>query len=223
MFNSLRVSCLSVALALFGGGTASAEIFTNQNLVNDWNNGSGTVNGGFTVDRIGDVEIGLRAGIRFVGPIAPVGNIYSAPAGSSGGTVALWNFEFSVDPGSLGTTTSLLTISDLFGHAVSFRPTAYPDNTSTGTFGYQNSQNLGFFPLNGALAFDPNIANTYTFDLALFSGEIQNADTQIANVDIVVNVAAVPEPSTWAMMILGFAGVGFMAYRRRNQVAALAA
>lgn len=34
--------------------------------------------------------------------------------------------------------------------------------------------------------------------------------------------AAVPEPSTWAMMILGFAGVGVMAYRRRNQGAALA-
>ncbi|KRQ94718.1 hypothetical protein CQ12_04090 [Bradyrhizobium jicamae] len=30
-------------------------------------------------------------------------------------------------------------------------------------------------------------------------------------------VAAVPEPSTWAMLILGFAGVGFMAYRRKNQ------
>jgi PEP-CTERM motif len=29
-------------------------------------------------------------------------------------------------------------------------------------------------------------------------------------------VSAVPEPSTWAMMILGFAGIGFMAYRRRN-------
>jgi hypothetical protein len=28
--------------------------------------------------------------------------------------------------------------------------------------------------------------------------------------------AAVPEPTTWAMMILGFAGVGFMAYRRRS-------
>jgi hypothetical protein len=28
--------------------------------------------------------------------------------------------------------------------------------------------------------------------------------------------AAVPEPSTWAMMILGFCGIGFMAYRRRN-------
>ena len=28
--------------------------------------------------------------------------------------------------------------------------------------------------------------------------------------------AAVPEPSTWAMMIMGFAGVGFMAYRRKQ-------
>jgi hypothetical protein len=27
---------------------------------------------------------------------------------------------------------------------------------------------------------------------------------------------AVPEPSTWAMMILGFVGVGFLTYRRRN-------
>ncbi len=34
--------------------------------------------------------------------------------------------------------------------------------------------------------------------------------------DLSVSVAAVPEPSTWAMMILGFAGVGFMAYRRRK-------
>jgi hypothetical protein len=32
----------------------------------------------------------------------------------------------------------------------------------------------------------------------------------------------VPEPITWAMTILGFAGVGFMTYRRRK-TAALAA
>jgi hypothetical protein len=34
--------------------------------------------------------------------------------------------------------------------------------------------------------------------------------------------AAVPEPSTWAMLLLGFAGVGFMAYRRKSKPAALA-
>jgi hypothetical protein len=34
-------------------------------------------------------------------------------------------------------------------------------------------------------------------------------------------VAAVPEPSTWAMMILGFCGLGFMAYRRKQNGSAL--
>jgi hypothetical protein len=28
--------------------------------------------------------------------------------------------------------------------------------------------------------------------------------------------SAVSEPSTWAMMIVGFCGLGFMAYRRKN-------
>jgi hypothetical protein len=36
-------------------------------------------------------------------------------------------------------------------------------------------------------------------------------------------VSAVPEPSTWAMMILGFFGIGFMAYRKRKNGFALTA
>jgi choice-of-anchor C domain-containing protein len=35
--------------------------------------------------------------------------------------------------------------------------------------------------------------------------------------DNVSVTAAVPEPSTWAMMILGFMGVGFMAYGRKQR------
>lgn len=34
-------------------------------------------------------------------------------------------------------------------------------------------------------------------------------------------VSAVPEPSTWAMMILGFCGLGFMAYRRKQNTTQL--
>jgi hypothetical protein len=43
--------------------------------------------------------------------------------------------------------------------------------------------------------------------------------------DIAVNdpVSAVPEPSTWAMLILGFAGIGFMAYRRKSKPALMTA
>jgi hypothetical protein len=40
-----------------------------------------------------------------------------------------------------------------------------------------------------------------------------------ANLSVISNpvlTAGVPEPSTWAMMILGFAGIGFMAYRRHS-------
>ena len=36
-------------------------------------------------------------------------------------------------------------------------------------------------------------------------------------------VAGVPEPSTWAMLLLGFAGLGFMAYRRKSKPALMAA
>jgi hypothetical protein len=35
--------------------------------------------------------------------------------------------------------------------------------------------------------------------------------------------ATAPEPSTWAMMVLGFAGLGFAGYRRTRKAAAVAA
>jgi hypothetical protein len=33
-----------------------------------------------------------------------------------------------------------------------------------------------------------------------------------------VSVSAVPEASTWIMMLIGFAGIGFAAYRRAKKV-----
>jgi hypothetical protein len=32
-------------------------------------------------------------------------------------------------------------------------------------------------------------------------------------------VSGVPEPSTWALMLIGFAGLGFAGYRRRTRLA----
>jgi PEP-CTERM motif len=50
------------------------------------------------------------------------------------------------------------------------------------------------------------------------------AEVDYDNLSFTIN-SGVPEPSTWAMMILGFAGIGFMAYRRsrKDQGLALAA
>ncbi|MEH2515719.1 hypothetical protein V1279_001292 [Bradyrhizobium sp. AZCC 1610] len=216
-FSSLGLIGLGTALALTSFvSSASAVVTFNQDLASGWTQGSGTSNGHFAVDTEDNgVELGLRASIRFVGPITPTGNLYIAPVGNSSGK-ALWNFEFSVNPGSLVGTHSLLTITGP-GGSLAFNPQLIPDNTPIGGPLYQNSENLAFAFLGGPLNFNPNASGIYTFDLKLFS-----ANDQLLG-DVSIQVNAVPEPSTWAMLILGFAGIGFMAYRRKSRPAALAA
>jgi hypothetical protein len=52
------------------------------------------------------------------------------------------------------------------------------------------------------------------------TGERWDIHGVISTLEISV-AGAVPEASTWAMMILGFAGVGLMTYRRRNRASAM--
>jgi hypothetical protein len=49
------------------------------------------------------------------------------------------------------------------------------------------------------------------------NGDVQVSGPISFGTSFTVAAPAVPEPSTWAMMILGFLGVGFMAYRRKNK------
>jgi len=50
---------------------------------------------------------------------------------------------------------------------------------------------------------------------------VQNRTQEFGTFSAVLDVAhAVPEPSTWAMMILGFCGIGAITYRRRNTLRA---
>ena len=51
----------------------------------------------------------------------------------------------------------------------------------------------------------------------------QAALSPAAFLTLETSVAAVPEPATWAMMIAGFAGIGFVAYRRKSKPAPMAA
>jgi hypothetical protein len=69
-------------------------------------------------------------------------------------------------------------------------------------------------------ATDPVAPGTYsgTFNLYYVEGNGAPAvlDVNLRTENLTTDV---PEPSTWAMMILGFFGVGFMAYRRKSKVA----
>jgi hypothetical protein len=74
---------------------------------------------------------------------------------------------------------------------------------------------------------DPNAPNqtslntlfaTYTVRGDTGSGGFSIGLDNLNLTDGTVTVAAVPETSTWAMLILGFCGVGFMGYRKRKLI-----
>jgi hypothetical protein len=83
------------------------------------------------------------------------------------------------------------------------------------------------FPVNnGDETFNQSVQFAATAGDAIRSATFSNDPLQNAfevGRFTVQTVAAVPEPSTWAMMILGFAGIGFMAYRHRSRTAPNAA
>jgi hypothetical protein len=74
----------------------------------------------------------------------------------------------------------------------------------------QNTQVWQQFTYQSAASVD---SITFTF----LSGDLRSDFSSGFDNVVISTVDGVPEPSTWAMMILGFGGVGFVAYRRRNQ------
>jgi hypothetical protein len=111
-------------------------------------------------------------------------------------------------------TAALITITKVgSSNVVTFDPNPIGDDDVRKGTVYQNSENFLFSGFAG-LGFNPfSTAGTdFTVNLTLKStdGAVVASDT------INIDVGAVPERSTWAMMILGFAGVGFMAYRRKQ-------
>jgi hypothetical protein len=87
--------------------------------------------------------------------------------------------------------------------------------------------NLGPFSLNGVTISDIHFAEygDGSYDGSTWTNPEGKTSTLKILADFTFATAAppVPEPSTWAMMILGFGGVGFMAYRRKRNGSALTA
>jgi hypothetical protein len=75
----------------------------------------------------------------------------------------------------------------------------------------------GLSPVSNTFSGSYTLGNgTLSFDVDPFRG----TENRTAVFDL---TAAIPEPSTWAMMLLGSAGVSFMAYRRKSKPALMAA
>jgi hypothetical protein len=63
----------------------------------------------------------------------------------------------------------------------------------------------------------PTSLNQLGIGLADFAGGSATATVSGIALSTDQQVAAVPEPSTWAMMVLGFAGLGFLSYRKTRR------
>jgi hypothetical protein len=74
--------------------------------------------------------------------------------------------------------------------------------------------------LSGHFSVAVNVGDTITFGAFSNDGCCGATTNTITNFD--APVSAVPEPSTWAMMVVGFASVGFMTYRRSRKDQGLA-
>jgi hypothetical protein len=70
---------------------------------------------------------------------------------------------------------------------------------------------------NGLSAVETGNSNYNTFAAPTFAGGAG------AEIGLQISAAATPEPSTWVMMGLGFAGLGFAGWRAQRKTAALAA
>ncbi len=126
------------------------------------------------------------------GRLASPWGIALAPAGFGqfGGDLLVGNFSF---------VTSEINAYDPITGA--FQGTIPIDTGSAGPGGLW-SLNFGSGGNNG----DPN---------TLFFTDGLNGERD----GLFGSIRAVPEPSTWAMLLLGFAGVGFITYRRRKSAA----
>ena len=119
--------------------------------------------------------------------------------------------------GSTGTPGALQTIA-------SFAPGDYTLSFSLGGNALDDGSkttviSLGSFSQSITLAAsDPLTAFQFTFSTTggnLSFTDLAGGNGNIGNILDNVAVSAIPEPSTWAMLILGFCGMGFLAYRRR--------
>ncbi|MDR3465457.1 MAG: PEPxxWA-CTERM sorting domain-containing protein [Xanthobacteraceae bacterium] len=155
--------------------------------------------------------------------IGPNGGLFSNIDGGAGTVVTSAGSAAGVAPASLTLTFATpvqgisfnFANSDFFGSDGKDTLTATINGTTVATA-------TAAFPSNGDLYAEGSFF--YTNPNGFTSITLTSTDG-VGPQDLVIGdlTAAVPEPSTWAMLVLGFAGVGFMAYRRKSKATLLAA
>lgn len=198
-------------MALAAASSAQAGTVYNGTLAGPvyYGTGNAYTPENFAVTTEDGIEIGLRSHVR--GQVAPtsVGDLYVLPTGGTG-----FGFDFSYDPtnavGDLSNVVASIRIDNLgSGAFYTFDPRLIPDNAHSGA-GYQNSEAglyfNGLFP-GSNLGYNVNANDTFKITYTL-TGVPNVGSLSVTNTVQIGTGAVVPEPAAWALMIVGFAGVG---------------
>jgi hypothetical protein len=171
---------------------------------------------------------------------ATLGNFENPPTGSLGTGFAEVTINTAANTMEVFVTFSGLTSGNTAAHihcciapggntgVATTTPTftGFPSGVTSGTYDHT-------FDLTSASSYNPafvtaNGGTVASAEATLLAGlDAGNAYLNIhtANFgggEIRGFLHAVPEPSTWAMLLIGFAGVGFMAYRRKAKAGLMA-
>ncbi len=205
---------LSLAFAA-GGAQADTTVF-NSAPTDTWHFGTGN---DYTPANTADLgtdagdQLSLRFHDRFQAAPASVGNVYSFALGAQ-----QLSYDWGIDlhNGDFTGVTALLTFTNAAGGSFSYNPLAAGNDNSIAFGDQQNSFYMNNFP---GLNFNPLVDGTYTVNLTV-NGLAGGAKS----LDVVAQLGAgfsgaIPEPTTWALMLMGFGGLGVAMRRRRAQMA----
>ena len=204
MKHYLTAGLLGLGLMAISGSASEASIFTSftSELDVNINNVAGDF-GTVTVTDITDgvsVDVTLTNGATFV---------------TTGGGHE--SFALNLSVGTLASTAFSVTTAGFQVDGAQSPPASgnFTNGlgSTAGTGGSNSVPGPLDFTITGVTTAD-FIANNLGF---FFAADLLTSTTGEVGATSTV-ITAVPEPSTWAMLILGFAGIGFMAYRRRNSL-----
>jgi hypothetical protein len=175
---------------------------------------------------------------------AALGNFESPPTGSPGTGFAQVTIDTAANTMDVMVTFSGLTSGTTASHihccttspgtgnagVATTTPTftGFPLGVTSGTYDHTFDMSLAssYNPAFVTQPMEGRVASAEPVLLAgLSAGDAYIHTSNFTGGEIRGFLHAVPEPSIWAMMILGFAGVGYMAYRRsrKNTMALTAA
>jgi hypothetical protein len=239
--NLLLATVATTVALLFGVANANAVVFTGSGTVSSVNvSAEATITFNSTTDILTVVLTNLQTGITSSGAaISGISFDYSGVTASSGFTqagslvtVATGGTETSTSGnpnhwvgGNSGTSISIDTVpgGGPNGSGSQQKDMIIPTALGNANGGFDNFDPYiagdGTFTLHLTGATDTSVISDVVFQFGTISGTVSGNCVS----GCPVLTTSIPEPSTWAMLLLGFAGIGFMAYRRKSTTALMAA